>query len=250
MPLGDWTRVSAGTFHAFHNAWITELQRALNSGVLPPDFYALGEQWAGDIGPGVLTLHRNPPAPSPPENNGGAHTRAIAVTERPPQARITQQAADDAIHYLAKRRSLIIRHASGDRVVALIEVVSPGNKQSRTFLQQLLDKVLAAIAQGCHVLIADLLPPGTLDPNGLHDLIWQGVTGEAFVLPGAGLRTIASYRASAPPTAYVEFAEIGDELPAMAMFLSSEEYVNVPLEETYQAAFATMPAHLRDVIHS
>ena len=40
MPIHDWSRVSAGTFHAFHNAWITHLQDALNSGILPQGFYA------------------------------------------------------------------------------------------------------------------------------------------------------------------------------------------------------------------
>ena len=67
MPIHDWTRVSAGTFHAFHNAWITHLQETLNSGVLPPPYYALGEQQAGQIGPDVLTLQ----ADGSPESDEG-----------------------------------------------------------------------------------------------------------------------------------------------------------------------------------
>ena len=43
MPVHDWTRVAAGMFHDFHNAWITELRNALNGGLLPPDYYALVE---------------------------------------------------------------------------------------------------------------------------------------------------------------------------------------------------------------
>jgi hypothetical protein len=35
MPVHDWTQVTAGTFHDFHKAWITELRNALNGGVLP-----------------------------------------------------------------------------------------------------------------------------------------------------------------------------------------------------------------------
>jgi hypothetical protein len=30
MPMHDWTRVSAGTYHDFHNAWITHIKEALN----------------------------------------------------------------------------------------------------------------------------------------------------------------------------------------------------------------------------
>lgn len=37
MPLHDWTRVEAGMFHSFHNAWITHLGDTLNGGLLPPD---------------------------------------------------------------------------------------------------------------------------------------------------------------------------------------------------------------------
>jgi hypothetical protein len=43
MPVHDWSRVDAGIFHSFHGAWIAELAKALNSGLLPPDHYPLGE---------------------------------------------------------------------------------------------------------------------------------------------------------------------------------------------------------------
>jgi hypothetical protein len=29
MPVHDWTRVSAGTFHHFHQAWIVEISNSL-----------------------------------------------------------------------------------------------------------------------------------------------------------------------------------------------------------------------------
>ena len=56
MPIHDWTRVTAGTWHDFHLAWITEIRNALNDGLLPPDYYAQAEQIAGLLGPDVLTL--------------------------------------------------------------------------------------------------------------------------------------------------------------------------------------------------
>src|SRR3954465_10706542 len=56
MPIHDWTRVDAGIFHDFHHAWIEEVKRTLNRGVLPRDYYALAEQFAGGFGPDVLTL--------------------------------------------------------------------------------------------------------------------------------------------------------------------------------------------------
>ena len=56
MPVHDWTRVDAGIFHHFHHAWIEEISRTLNAGLLPADYYALAQQFAGGFGPDVLTL--------------------------------------------------------------------------------------------------------------------------------------------------------------------------------------------------
>src|SRR5947208_3463845 len=64
MPAHDWTRVDAGIFHHFHHTWITEIAGALNRDILPPDYYALAEQFAAGFGPDVLTLQGN--------RNGGA----------------------------------------------------------------------------------------------------------------------------------------------------------------------------------
>jgi hypothetical protein len=36
MPVHDWSQMDAGTFHAFHTAWITHLSETLNGGLLPP----------------------------------------------------------------------------------------------------------------------------------------------------------------------------------------------------------------------
>ena len=58
MSIHDWTRVDAGIFHEFHGDWIFTVKNALNQGVLPPDYYALGEQVAGGLHPDVLTLER------------------------------------------------------------------------------------------------------------------------------------------------------------------------------------------------
>jgi hypothetical protein len=65
MPVHDWNRVTAGTFHDFHLAWIAELRRALNGGLLPRGYYALAEQVAGEIIPDVLTLQQSPDVSMP-----------------------------------------------------------------------------------------------------------------------------------------------------------------------------------------
>jgi hypothetical protein len=81
MPVHEWTRVTAGTFHDFHKAWITELRNALNGGLLPEGYYALGEQRAGDMSPDVLTLHAETGPPSQTPKTESDDTGMIAVTE-------------------------------------------------------------------------------------------------------------------------------------------------------------------------
>ena len=72
MPVHDWTRVDAGTFHSFHNAWITHLMGTLNGGVLPQGYYALSEQYSSGLIPDMLTLHLPEPGPSHWSPTGGS----------------------------------------------------------------------------------------------------------------------------------------------------------------------------------
>ena len=60
MPIHDWTRADAGTFHFFHMLWIGSICEVLNQGLLPRNYYAMGEQRAIGDEPDVLTLHSVP----------------------------------------------------------------------------------------------------------------------------------------------------------------------------------------------
>src|SRR5947209_3346723 len=134
MPIHDWTRVEAGIFHDFHNSWITELRNALNSGLLPSEYYALGEQLAGGIGPDVLTLN----TPNGQGNGNSVDVEgAVAVAISPPKVRLTLRTEMD--EYTLKQRTLIIRHSSNHRIIALIEILSAGNKSSRHAFRVFLD---------------------------------------------------------------------------------------------------------------
>jgi hypothetical protein len=112
MPIHDWTRVDAGIFHHFHLSWIPELAKALNDGLLPPSYYALGEQIAGPLGPDVLTLQVPSQAGLPlPEHLPGA----MAVVEVPPK--VQHVSHSEKAEYTRRKRSLVIRHVSGHRIV-------------------------------------------------------------------------------------------------------------------------------------
>jgi hypothetical protein len=127
MPIHDWTRVKAGIFHDFHHDWITMLKRALNAGLLLAGYYALAEQVAGGLGPDVLTLDVTP---------------------------------SESL-YLRRRPRVAIRHSSGHNVVALIEIISPGNKASRHLFRAFVEKAVEVLEAGIHLLVVDLFcsPP-------------------------------------------------------------------------------------------
>ena len=118
MPVHDWRRVEAGIFHDFHMAWAAELRRSLNEGLLPQGYYVLVEQHAGRSIADVLTRHANPEPLEPdwlPPDTGG-----IALANAPPRVQ-RRQTVEQTL--LARRRSLAIRHVSGHRLIALIEII-------------------------------------------------------------------------------------------------------------------------------
>jgi len=251
MPIHDWTRVSAGTFHDFHNSWITELRNAMNGGLLPSGYYAQGEQWAGNINADVLTLHAGsqPSIASEKERPEAPPSGAgVAVVEQAPPRVSRRVAASEAAHVRAARRTLVIRHSSGHRVVALLEIVSSANKDRPRSVLDFADKAIAALQQGVHLLIVDLFPPGLHDAQGIHSRIWENYGDELDVPPPDKPITLASYLARSLPEAYLEFAAVGESLPAMPLFLDLHAYVNVPLAATYEAAYRGVPSIWREVL--
>jgi hypothetical protein len=244
MPVHDWTRVEAGIFHDFHVAWLPEMRKVLNGGLLPEGYYALAEQHAGQAIADILTLHASEVDVSPPPDTGGT-----AVAEAPPRVRRRHTAAQSL---RTRRRTLAIRHVSGHRLVALLEVISPSNKDRERSVNEFADKVAAALELGVHVLMIDVLPPGRWDPRGMHGAILPQVDDEAapYDLPHDEPLTLASYVADTRLEMYIEHVAAGVVLPDMPLFIRPDRYVNVPLEGTYQAAYSGVPAYWRAILEA
>jgi len=241
MPVHDWTRVDAGTFHSFHLGWIAHLTEALNGGVLPSGYYAMAEQHGGRLIADILTLQRPVQETSVPALHGG-----VAVVDAPPRVR---RKLEPASAYRIMRRTLTIRHVIGHRVIALIEIVSPANKDRASNVSEFSEKIRTALSQGIHVILADLLPPGSHDPQGMHGAIWQFFDDELYELPAGEPFTMASYVGGVRPEGYAEHFALGAPLIDMPLFLTPDRYVNIPLESTYMAAYrGGMPEFLRDII--
>lgn len=248
MPVHNWMLVEAGIFHAFHHRWISAISDALNQGILPSNYYALPEQHAAGFGPDVLTLQgaRGDQATVEGADRGSSDTAGSAIALALPKLEMT--AETDMEFYRRKQNVLVVRHVSGDRVVAMIEIISPGNKSTRHAFRSLIEKAAQLLENRVHLLLVDLFPPGRRDPHGLHAAVWEEISGEESDLPDGKPLTVAAYESTLSVRAYVRHLAVGDLLPEMPLFLDANLCVMVPLEETYQLAFAAQPARWRQVL--
>lgn len=231
MPVHDWTRVRANRFHDFRLGWTVAVSNALNASLLPSGYFAMLEQGTSFPEPDVIALELPPPVASWP-----------LLQSSPPKARLVARTEVD--RYARKANRVTIHHPDGD-VVAIIELVSPGNKSSRDAIRSFTRKAVQFLMTGVHLLIVDLFPPGRRDPQGIHKVIWDRLKDEPFTLPPDKPLTLAAYSAGMEIVAYVESIAVGDPLPDMPIFLTTEGYVLCPLEATYQATWNQFPAVLK-----
>ena len=238
MPLHDWTRVPAGLFHHFHQEWSIELSRRLNRGILPPGVSALVEQRAGTVEPDVLAIEERSRRVLPADAGG-------LLTLDEPKTRMTYRTTREI--YSGRANRIVIKHHLG-RTIAVIEILSPGKKDSRAAIQDFVGKTIDILRAGIHVLLIDLFPPSPRDPLGMHKVLWDEIDEEPFAFPAGKDRILASYEAGVAKAAYVEPVGIGDELPDMPLFLAQGMHVKVPLDPTYQSAWQACPEALREAV--
>jgi hypothetical protein len=246
MPIHDWSRVRAGIFHDFHQEWIREIKRALNDSVLPQGYYALSEQHAAGFGADVLTLQMSDAtradddAPRPAASNGGG------LLVAPPRIALT--AETEMEFYRRKQNSVVVRTTEDDQVVAVVEVVSPGNKSSLHAVAAFANKAAELFDHDIHLLVLDLHRPGPRDPQGIHGVIWGEISDQPYEHPTDRPLTLATYECAVTIRAYVEPITVGEVLPEMPLFLQPRAHVLVPLEGTYESALAGVPERWRNVL--
>lgn len=235
MPIHDWTRVGANRFHDFHQGWIIRIRDALNGGILPDEFLALAEQVTGGPVPDVIAL-------STAAQRRSAESGGILLEEVPIRTR--HVARIEVEQYARKADRVVIHHRDGT-VVAIIELVSPGNKSSRRAFDTFVNKAADFLLGDVSLLIVDLFPPTMRDPDGIHKAIWDQFEEEPFKSPPGRPLTLAAYQAGEAISAYVESVGVGDVMPDMPIFLAPRRYVMCPLESTYEECWRVFPRQLK-----
>src|SRR5262245_44665458 len=144
-------------FPDLHDSLIAGLREALNAGLPEPYYAGIGSRvWVESarrrIGPDVQVLR-------PPETNGGARTEgggvAVAVAAEP----VLVYVPDEEV-----RETFVEIHLgdNGDRLVTLIEILSPANKTPGEMgRDQYLRKQQEVLTSQVHLVEIDLLRVGT-----------------------------------------------------------------------------------------
>jgi hypothetical protein len=241
MPLHDWTRVNAGLFHHFHQGWCWEISSALNLGSLPDGYTALVEQRSGSKEPDLLAIEEKEPS----GDTAGEGGTAVGVRARP-QTKYVRRVEKE--YYADKASRVVIRHRLG-RIVAFIEVVSPGNKHDNNSFQDFCDKIAEAIRGRVNVLVLDLFPPSRRDPFGIHKAIWDHFDeDDPFDLVPPQSRVFVSYEADGVNTAFIETLSVGEAMPPMPLFIEPGLHIPVPLEDSYMQAWTRTPRSVRRLV--
>jgi hypothetical protein len=211
-----------------HSAWANALRDYLNDGVLPPRYVAevqisIGSHVEVDVATleeeadGAETANGNVAVWAPPR----PHTAALNFTH--PDLFEVQVLSDE----------------EGPRLVAAVELVSPGNKDRHEARHAFAVKCASYLQQGISVVIVDVV---TLRGGNLHaqllDLLQvvkdRSRLGKAK-LYAAGYRTVSRRKRMALEY-WTESLAVGAELPTMPLWIQPELCVPLELGQPYRRA--------------
>jgi hypothetical protein len=218
-------------WEALHSGWATRIADDLNARWLPPEYVAAEcTQLHGRLEVDVVT-YENPESAA---GGDGAVTATRTRTWTPPPTTHTAPAVfPDTVEVR------VIRTTDGDKVVAVIELVGPSNKDRPAERRAFAAKCAGYLASGASVVVVDIVTEKQFNlHNELARLLEMGRPAE---LPGDPHLYAVSYR----PVMRGGRPEIdiwpvplalGEPLPTLPLRLIEDEFVPVELEATYTEA--------------
>ncbi len=225
MPLHDWTELT--DWETVHTCWIVELGRWLKPRLPPGYRMSLGTV------PSLVVA----PTPVHPDVSGRRH--AEHAPDRP-SANPSEWAPDveAALALLDPARAVFITRAGN--LVAVIELVSPRNKDRPETRRSTTDRFLGYLTHGIHLLFVDV-HPRPLGFSFTDDL----AAAVQFPSPACPVPCAVSYRVTEAPAdgglvlgACLRPLALGAVLPSLSLPLTRDLAVTVDLEQTYGRAAA------------
>ena len=186
-----------------------------------------------------------------PGTNGVAHGREAAGGRRGPCRVPVQSPHPDAGESQSVRgqgQEPHAAHVNNHQVVAMVEIISQGNKNNQNGLNAFVRKAQECAGRRDSPVAHRSVPAEFAIRQGIRRAVWGEDCGDSYVLPDDKPLTSVAYVGGPNAEAFVELVAVGDALPEMPLFLSSDVYVSVPLEPTYLSAWEGMPGYWREVL--
>jgi hypothetical protein len=218
-------------WESFHVNWAGAIADSLNETLLPEGYFA--EEHAR-LGPWVeIDAATFTDSESSGPGTGGAATLLSRVWAPPAPVMVVPAAFPDAFEVL------IFENEGGTRLVAAIELVSPGNKDRAGHRKAFAVKCASYLCRGISLIVIDIV---TSRRENLHDEIMQILgNDQAFALPAETMLYGVAYRPIVRDQheqieIWPEALEIGKRLPVLPLALNAEQCLPIDLEATYTIA--------------
>lgn len=230
MPLLDHFHPPLSRTHpwrGFHGAWAAAMARLLNGGVLPPGYYAVPFlDRDGPVEIDVATLRE-----FQPEVSTGA---PVALQPWAPPAPGWAVAVEwpNADHV----RVEVLTDDGDPRLAAVVELVSPRNKDRSKAREAFAAKCADHLRRGCGLVVVDVVT--TRRANFQADLL--AALGAGPVAEETGTLSAVSYRSvghddEGQLLVWPAALEIGQPLPTMPLWLGADLAVPLDLEASHAA---------------
>jgi Protein of unknown function (DUF4058) len=221
-------------WEGFHSVWASETVRHLNLSLLPANYIAEPNVKLGvEVEVDVATLEQGAAHRATGEADNGGVAMAVYA---PPQPAVTF-AADFGGGEVFEIK--IQKEEGGLRLVAAIELVSPGNKDRPGTRQAFVRKCAAYLQENVSLIIVDIV---TERSGNFHaDLLALLQAPVAPEMTGPRLLYTAAYRPRPRQTETIiegwpHVLAVGQPLPTLPLWLDADLAVPLDLEETYRAA--------------
>jgi len=235
MPLRDhfhapWNEQNPR--EGFHSAWVNTMVRQLNGSVLPRHFRAIPQVHLGPfVETDLATFEQDPLADASrqaEEAGNGEGTAAWA----PPQAVQTLEVEFPAQDVFEVR---VHDDRRGMHLVAVVELVSPGNKDRTEQRQAFVAKCAAYLQERVGVVVVDVVT--TRHVNLHRELLAmfslpQGETdlADLYAVSYRNRKENGKWRLDTWPVGLT----VGGPLPTMPLWLASSFAVPLDLEKSYE----------------
>ena len=243
-------------FASFRQSWLVAISSTLNQSLLPSSLYSMIERR-------TLRLRKHWPSleeqndssinlgPSEASVWGDGEHKIFNVTSAPPKVGFVSQ-ADHFLDALEHDRIGIYR-CEDDLLLSYIEILAPSDINQYGNFLRLIDSFVEMLREDCQLLVIDLIQRDPyLHDSGTHAALWHRFTGRTSCVTNHEPYGIAAYGvfSEVRATAYFERLAVRQNLPVMPLFLTSDEYINLPLQDTYDDAWRGVPVRWKSVLEA